>query len=77
MEGVKRLGVEFVGMETQSSSPGSPKLKHLIFNGMSNLEDWDSMAMSNLATKFTIMPYLRSLLVLHCPKLNALPNYLL
>ncbi|XP_025015399.2 putative disease resistance protein RGA3 [Ricinus communis] len=67
MEGVKRLGVEFVGMETQSSSPvvGFPKLKHLIFNGMSNLEDWDSVAMSNLAT------------ILHCPKLNALPNYLL
>ncbi|XP_065870514.1 putative disease resistance protein RGA3 [Euphorbia lathyris] len=77
---VKEAGVEFLGMDESmlvSSSSSSnvslfPKLTTLSFISMYEWEEWN-----NYAGDEEIMPCLRSLTLLECEKLKALPNFIL
>ncbi|KAJ6856159.1 disease resistance protein RGA3 [Populus alba x Populus x berolinensis] len=90
---VGRVGREFLGLgvdsdisigEMTSSSSSSnaiiafPMLKSLSFSFMGNWEEWEggNEDKTNISIS-TIMPSLRSLEIWHCPKLKALPDYVL
>ncbi|KAJ9129009.1 hypothetical protein P3X46_034224 [Hevea brasiliensis] len=88
MERLKKLGVEFFGIETSSQQEISssvtvfPKLTTIKLGSLKELEEWDDGMNKNgeeNVTNFTILPCLRSLSIWHCPKLKleALPDYLL
>ncbi|KAJ9190340.1 hypothetical protein P3X46_001556 [Hevea brasiliensis] len=88
MERLKKLGVEFLGIETSSQQEISssvtvfPKLTTLGLGPLKELEEWDDGMNKNgeeNVTNFTILPCLCSLYIWHCPKLKleALPDYLL
>ncbi|KAH9689104.1 hypothetical protein KPL70_015357 [Citrus sinensis] len=78
MLGVKRVGNEFLGVESDtdgSSVIAFPKLKQLEFRFIKELEEWDfGTAMKG---EIIIMPRLSRLTILRCPKLKALPDHLL
>ncbi|KAK3217879.1 hypothetical protein Dsin_011849 [Dipteronia sinensis] len=79
MKSVKRVGNEFVGIETSSSSFSPsliafPKLKRLRIESMENWEEWEYMI---TAGDVTIMPSLSHLSIVDCLKLKSLPDYLL
>jgi Leucine-rich repeat (LRR) protein len=73
-----------IGEMTSSSSNtiiAFPKLKSLIFSCMDEWEEWEggeggNEDKTNISIS-TIMPSLRSLLIWECPKLKALPDYVL
>ncbi|CAN6583201.1 unnamed protein product [Malus baccata var. baccata] len=76
MKGVKKVGVEFLGMEKETSSASScitllPKLKRLRFLYMEAWEEWKEED-----PNITIMPCLSSLGFYSCPRLKTLPNFL-
>ncbi|KDO39013.1 hypothetical protein CISIN_1g035555mg [Citrus sinensis] len=78
MHGVKRVGNEFLGVESDtngSSVIAFPKLRELKFSYMEELEEWDF----GTATKgeIIIMPRLSCLIIFGCFKLKALPDLLL
>ncbi|KAK9214444.1 hypothetical protein WN944_006436 [Citrus x changshan-huyou] len=86
LESVKRVGNEFLGIEESSEdSPSSssssslviafPKLKSLEITDMNALEEWDYRITRK--ENISIMPCLSVLRVFLCPKLKALPDYLL
>ncbi|KAL9450508.1 hypothetical protein AB3S75_012275 [Citrus x aurantiifolia] len=78
MGGVKRVGNEFLGVESDtdgSSVIAFPKLKHLKFLYMLELEEWDCG--TAIKGEIIIMPRLSSLEIWKCPKLKALPDLLL
>ncbi|KAL9376019.1 hypothetical protein Peur_030139 [Populus x canadensis] len=93
MECVGRVGREFLGLGvdsdisngemTSSSSSNTiiafPKLKSLSFWWMGNWEEWEggNEDKTNISISTIIMPSLRSLEILKCPKLKALPDYVL
>ncbi|KAK2654691.1 hypothetical protein Ddye_014547 [Dipteronia dyeriana] len=80
MESVKRVGNEFVGIETSSSSSSSPsliafpKLKTVWIESMDNWEEWEYKI---TAGDITIMPSLSQLIISKCPRLKSLPDHLL
>ncbi|XVF79435.1 hypothetical protein PTKIN_Ptkin14bG0223000 [Pterospermum kingtungense] len=98
MGNVKNLGEEFLGIEREdmgqtSSSSSSvivafPNLKTLVFDGLSNWEEWEYENIprshgrggeeeESSCITIDIMPRLQSLSVTRCWKLKALPHHLL
>ncbi|GLT80543.1 hypothetical protein SLA2020_519780 [Shorea laevis] len=81
--GVKKVGVEFLGIETSSLSPSSssssvvafPNLKSLVFSFMMEWEEWDYGSRGEEDIK--IMPRLSSLEIYECEKLKMLPDSIL
>ncbi|GKV28584.1 hypothetical protein SLEP1_g37608 [Rubroshorea leprosula] len=81
--GVKKVGVEFLGIETSSLSPSSsssavvafPNLKSLKFEEMEEWEEWDYGSRGEEDIK--IMPHLSSLAIFGCEKLKMLPDSIL
>ncbi|KAJ6295280.1 hypothetical protein OIU78_023322 [Salix suchowensis] len=86
MESVRKVGREFLGMEADDSdirigemTPSNtitafPRLKSLTFWRLENWEEWEGEGRRN--EDKTIMPSLRSLSIIGCPKLKALPDYI-
>ncbi|XP_040367141.1 disease resistance protein RGA2-like isoform X1 [Rosa chinensis] len=72
MLNVKKVGVEFVGIEEEEevSEILFPKLKRLSFSSMENWEEWAFLS------EITIMPRLSELQISGSPKLKALPDFL-
>ncbi|PRQ20454.1 putative P-loop containing nucleoside triphosphate hydrolase, leucine-rich repeat domain, L [Rosa chinensis] len=74
MKKVKKVGVEFLGIEEEEEEQVSgilfPKLKQLWFFALKNWEEWAFLS------EITIMPRLSELLIESCPKLKALPDFL-
>ncbi|KAL9450503.1 hypothetical protein AB3S75_012271 [Citrus x aurantiifolia] len=78
MQSVKRVGNEFLGVESDtdgSSVIAFPKLKRLRFWSMSELEEWDLG--TAIKGEIIIMPRLSSLSIQSCHELKALPDHLL
>jgi len=82
------LGVDSdisIGEMTSSSSNtiiAFPKLKNLSFWWMTNWEEWEggeggNEDKTNISISTIIIPSLRSLQIIRCPKLKALPDYVL
>ncbi|XP_016647522.1 PREDICTED: putative disease resistance protein RGA3 [Prunus mume] len=83
MVGVRKVGVEFLGLEDQTSfrirSPqiSFPKLKQLSFALMWNWEEWEGVEeWTKEDSEITIMPCLSKLDMEWCPLLQALPDFL-
>ncbi|KAH9750801.1 hypothetical protein KPL71_014018 [Citrus sinensis] len=84
MESVKRVGDEFLGIESDhhdSSSSSSvtiafPKLKSLTIYSMLELEEWDYEITRTGNTVINIMPRLSSLTIVDCTTLKALPDHI-
>ncbi|XP_020533938.1 putative disease resistance protein RGA3 [Jatropha curcas] len=83
MDGVKRVGNEFLGIGTQSSSSSSvaiafPRLIKLRFVRMRSWEGWvDEFSRNGDSTSTTIMPKLQTLSFAWCPKLKSVPDQIL
>ncbi|KAL4625958.1 hypothetical protein ACB092_05G061500 [Castanea dentata] len=82
---VKKVGVEFLGIESNrkkdeaTSTPSLilfPNLKSLFFDILFQLEEWDGLGESGVSESVLIMPCLQFLSITQCPKLKALPNFL-
>ncbi|GLT80529.1 hypothetical protein SLA2020_519640 [Shorea laevis] len=81
--GMKKVGVEFLGIETSSLSPSSfsssvvafPNLKSLEFRDIEEWEEWDYGSRGEEDIK--IMPRLSSLKIDGCEKLKMLPDSIL
>ncbi|MDD0213382.1 hypothetical protein PSY81_23560, partial [Shigella flexneri] len=67
MEKVKKVGVEFLGIEKEEEVSGIlfPKLKELSFIGMPNWEEWEGIIKDS--SEITIMPWLSNLEIVRCP----------
>nr|XP_028962705.1 putative disease resistance protein RGA3 [Malus domestica] len=82
MKGVKKVGVEFLGIEKETSSASScitlfPKLKELGFLEMEAWEEWKGVAeWKEEDSHITIMPCLSSLKFENCESLKTLPDFL-
>ncbi|CAN6721594.1 unnamed protein product [Malus baccata var. baccata] len=82
MKGVKKVGVEFLGIEKETSSASScitlfPKLKKLTFDRMWAWEEWKGVEeWKEEDSHITIMPCLSSLKFENCDKLKTLPDFL-
>ncbi|GKV30494.1 hypothetical protein SLEP1_g39299 [Rubroshorea leprosula] len=79
MREVKKVGVEFLGIEMSLSTSSSsvvafPNLKTLKFDGVKEWEEWEEW---DYGSRGEIMPCLSSLTIYHCPKLKKLPEYIL
>ncbi|XP_070682205.1 putative disease resistance protein RGA3 [Malus domestica] len=79
MIGVKKVGVEFLGIEKETSSASScitlfPKLKQLQFSRMEAWEEWEEWKEED--SHITIMPCLSSLYFFQCHQLKTLPDFL-
>ncbi|KAH7565425.1 hypothetical protein JRO89_XS09G0205100 [Xanthoceras sorbifolium] len=85
MKSVKRVGDEFLGMESDNLSASSssssitafPKLQSLQFYNMQDWEEWDCLTSGRGGQDIKIMPCLRSLKISRCPNLKTLPDYIL
>ncbi|XWS16365.1 hypothetical protein CRYUN_Cryun34aG0079500 [Craigia yunnanensis] len=87
MRSLKEVGVEFLGVErkeisalsSSSESPSSvtafPSLKHLEFRDMEEWDYWVPLT-SEEEEHIIVMPRLCSLTIDSCPKLSALPCYI-
>ncbi|XP_021813012.1 putative disease resistance protein RGA3 [Prunus avium] len=81
--GVRKVGVEFLGLEDQTSfrirSPPLilfPKLKQLEFFYMSYWEEWEGVEeWTKEDSEITIMPCLSELTIENCALLKALPDF--
>ncbi|KAK9929857.1 hypothetical protein M0R45_026931 [Rubus argutus] len=77
MNNVKKVGVEFLGIEeeieTFSAGILFPKLKCLHFFDMPNWEEWEGVIKDS--SEITIMPRLSFLRISWCPKLKGLPDF--
>ena len=83
MSSVKRVGDEFLGVESDRHDSSSsslviiafPKLKSLTIYSMLELEEWDYEITRTGNTVINIMPRLSSLTINYCSKLKALPDH--
>ncbi|XP_008228709.2 PREDICTED: putative disease resistance protein RGA3 isoform X1 [Prunus mume] len=85
---LKKVGVEFLGIETQTSSSSSssspmilfPNLKKLVFEFLPMWEEWEGIPgwseEEDSQKTITIMPCLSSLQIGYCGLLKTLPNFL-
>ncbi|XP_050159594.1 putative disease resistance protein RGA3 [Malus sylvestris] len=82
MKGVKKVGVEFLGIEKETSSASScislfPKLKTLKLWYMEAWEEWKGVEeWKEEDSHITIMPCLSSLDIIDCSQLTTLPDFL-
>ncbi|CAN6721641.1 unnamed protein product [Malus baccata var. baccata] len=81
MKGVKKVGVEFLGIEKEMPSASSciifPKLKTLTFGYMREWEEWKGVEeWKEEDSHITIMPCLSSLEFWQCSRLKTLPDFL-
>ncbi|XP_048436174.1 putative disease resistance protein RGA3 [Pyrus x bretschneideri] len=82
IKGVKKVGVEFLGIEKETSSESScitlfPKLKKLHFISMEAWEEWKGVEeWKEEDSHITIMPCLSSLEIWECSRLKTLPDFL-
>lgn len=83
MTSVKKIGEEFLGIDSAALSSSSsssymvfPNLKGLSFLAMDKWEEWD-VSITQGEEDIEIMPGLCSLTILYCPKLKILPDHLL
>ncbi|XP_031251816.1 putative disease resistance protein At3g14460 [Pistacia vera] len=81
MNDVVRVGIEFLGIESEvalssSSVIAFPKLKFLSFTMMKKWEEWDFEITNRGGEDIIVMPSLKTLQLLVCPKLKSLPNHL-
>ncbi|XP_070682819.1 probable disease resistance protein RF9 [Malus domestica] len=82
MKGVKKVGVEFLGIEKETSSASScitlfPKLKKLQFFFMDAWEEWKGVEeWKEEDSHITIMPCLSFLEFWNCSQLKTLPDFL-
>ncbi|KAJ6764574.1 hypothetical protein OIU74_023462 [Salix koriyanagi] len=89
---VRRLDAGFVGIEEVENAninegeiarvTAFPKLKKLLIQYLSELEEWDGIERrvgeeDATTTSIFIMPQLQRLTILDCPLLRALPDYVL
>ncbi|GLT43769.1 hypothetical protein SLA2020_177000 [Shorea laevis] len=79
MQKVKKVGVEFLGIEISLSTSSSsvvafPNLKLLTFGSMKEWEEWEEW---DFGSRGEIMPRLSSLTIDGCQKLKKLPDYIL
>ncbi|KAM5578627.1 putative disease resistance protein RGA4 [Rosa sericea] len=70
MHGLKKIGAEFLGTETDIDQVSFPKLKQLSFGVMQDWEEWEGVE------GCTIMPSLSSLRINSCSLLQVLPQFL-
>ncbi|KAH9685039.1 hypothetical protein KPL70_013789 [Citrus sinensis] len=85
MISVKRVGNEFLGIESDHHEPSScssssviiafPKLKSLTISWMLELKEWNYGITRTGNAFINIMPRLSSLTIDSCPKLKALPDH--
>ncbi|KAL6297255.1 hypothetical protein ACE6H2_005397 [Prunus campanulata] len=83
MNGVRKVGVEFLGLEDQTSFRIRlpplilfPKLKQLSFWNMKEWEEWEGVEeWTKEDSEITIMPYLSELSIVSCELLEALPDF--
>ncbi|XP_031248300.1 putative disease resistance protein RGA3 [Pistacia vera] len=81
MKSVKRVGNEFLGIESGATSSSLsiivfPKLKFLRLWEMQEWEEWNYEITKRGDEDITVMPSLQTLVVHSCPKLKFLPNHL-
>ncbi|KAL5755899.1 hypothetical protein ACOSP7_020326 [Xanthoceras sorbifolium] len=81
MKKVKRVGNEFLGIESNDTSSAVyfPKLKSLEFRWMEEWQEWDFgiKRVGSEEDHMTIMPHLLYLEIRVCKKLKGLPKQLL
>jgi hypothetical protein len=90
---VRRLDAGFLGIEKDENASinegeiarvtAFPKLKELEIWYLEEVEEWDGIGRrvgeedANTTSIISIMPQLRELMILNCPLLRALPDYVL
>ncbi|KAJ6889210.1 disease resistance protein RGA3 isoform X6 [Populus alba x Populus x berolinensis] len=90
---VRRLDAGFLGIEKDENASinegeiarvtAFPKLKKLWIEGLEEVEEWDGIERrvgeenANTTSISIIMPQLRELMIVNCPLLRALPDYVL
>ncbi|VVA16270.1 PREDICTED: putative disease resistance [Prunus dulcis] len=78
MRSLKKLGVDFLGIDGQLETPLFPKLKKLWFKSMVKWEDWEGIEghREGEDSEIKIMPSLSTLKIKSCPNLKAVPDFL-
>uniref|UniRef100_A0A2N9G8R2 NB-ARC domain-containing protein n=1 Tax=Fagus sylvatica TaxID=28930 RepID=A0A2N9G8R2_FAGSY len=82
-ESLRKVGVEFLGIESQNKKEHNmqifPNLKYLKFKDLEVWEEWIGIGGKREEeedSNITIMPRLQRLVILDCPELNSLPDFL-
>jgi hypothetical protein len=77
------VGVEFLGIESENKKEDNmqifPNLKSLEFRDLNQWEEWIGIGGKREEeedSNITIMPRLQRLVILNCPDLNSLPDFL-
>ncbi|BFG19409.1 hypothetical protein CerSpe_056830 [Prunus speciosa] len=80
MKSLKKLGVDFLGIDDQLETPTIlfPKLKKLWFKRMVKWEDWEGVEGQSEGedSEIKLMPSLSTLKIKSCPNLKAVPDFL-
>uniref|UniRef100_A0A2N9IAI9 AAA+ ATPase domain-containing protein n=1 Tax=Fagus sylvatica TaxID=28930 RepID=A0A2N9IAI9_FAGSY len=79
---LKKVGVEFLGIESENKKEDNmqifPNLKSLKFECLTQWEEWIGIGGKREEEEdstITIMPRLQHLVILNCPYLNSLPDF--
>jgi hypothetical protein len=79
-DAIETIGKELLGKEVRSPAAFFPKLEVLLVIGMRNLKSWSLCTgnpcdnIESNSQQISVMPCLKRLLLLDCPKLRALPE---
>uniref|UniRef100_A0A2N9HTE0 NB-ARC domain-containing protein n=1 Tax=Fagus sylvatica TaxID=28930 RepID=A0A2N9HTE0_FAGSY len=80
---LRKVGVEFLGIESENKKEDNmqifPNLKYLQFKDLFHWEEWIGIGGKREEEEdstITIMPRLQRLVILNCPRLNSLPDFL-